>query len=83
MGLCSEPTVYNVLKHYKTEGMQSAISEKPRTCEHLKKVNQKNEGEVTMIACSNPPEGRSRWTFRLIADKYIEISSEAEIWFIL
>ncbi len=78
-GLCSEPTVYNILRRYKAEGLESAIHEKPRCCDHLKKVNQKIEGEITTIACSEPPSGRSRWTLRMITDKYIEMSNEESL----
>jgi len=28
---------------------------------------------VTALACSEPPEGRSRWTLRLLADKAVEL----------
>lgn len=37
------------------------------------------EAEITMIACSEPPEGESRWTLKLIADKYVEIGTEEPI----
>jgi hypothetical protein len=26
-----------------------------------------------MLACSAPPEGRSRWTLQLLADKLVEL----------
>ncbi len=78
-GICSEPTVYNVLRRYKAEGLARAIHERPRTCAHSKKVTPKIESQITMIACSEPPAGHSRWTIRMITDKYIEISSEAVI----
>ena len=28
---------------------------------------------MTLLACSDPPEGRSSWTLRLIADKLVEM----------
>ena len=31
------------------------------------------EAKITQIACSAPPEGHSRWTLRLIADKAVEL----------
>jgi transposase len=29
--------------------------------------------KVTALACSSPPQGRARWTLRLLADKAIEL----------
>ena len=74
--ICSEPTVYNILRRYRQQGAESAINEKPRYCHHRKKVNQKIEGEITAIACSKPPKGHYRWTIRMITDKFIEMTSE-------
>lgn len=31
------------------------------------------EAKITAIACSSPPEGRSRWNLRLIADRAVEL----------
>ena len=31
------------------------------------------EAKITQIACSTPPEGHSRWTLRLIAEKAVEL----------
>ena len=31
------------------------------------------EAKLTQLACSEPPEGRTRWTVRLLADKLVEL----------
>lgn len=31
------------------------------------------EAQLTRIACSTPPEGRSRWTLQLLADRLVEL----------
>ena len=31
------------------------------------------EAKLIMLACSSPPEGRSRWTLQLLADKMVEL----------
>jgi hypothetical protein len=28
---------------------------------------------LTLLACSEPPDGRSKWTVRLLADKLVEL----------
>jgi transposase len=31
------------------------------------------EAKLVMLACSQPPEGRARWTLQLLADKMVEL----------
>jgi hypothetical protein len=31
------------------------------------------EAHLLALACSPPPEGRNRWTMRLLADKMVEL----------
>ena len=31
------------------------------------------EARLIALACSSPPEGRSRWTMKLLADKLVEL----------
>ena len=31
------------------------------------------EAKLTVLACSDPPEGAARWTLRLLADRMIEL----------
>ena len=29
---------------------------------------------LTVLACTNPPAGRQRWTVRLLADKFVDVA---------
>ena len=69
---CSYPTVTNICKRYCTEGLGTAISEKPRPGAP-RKLDGRFEAKVTAVACSTPPEGYSRWTLRLLADRIVEL----------
>lgn len=31
------------------------------------------EARLVQLACSTPPEGRARWTLKLLADKVVEL----------
>jgi len=53
-------------------GLQQALAEKPRSG-HPPKLSGKGEALLTTIACSDAPEGRTRWTLRLLADKLVEL----------
>ena len=71
-------TVRQVRSRYVQEGLESAINEQPRSGAP-KKFTGRQRAKITAIACSEPPEGRNRWTLRLIADKVVELKICDEI----
>jgi transposase len=68
----SRTTTVRIRKRYCEGGMESALSEKPR-CGAPPKIDARVEAKLTALACSNPPEGKSRWTMNLLADKLVEL----------
>ena len=65
-------TVSNTCKRYIKEGLESAIHEKPRPGAPTL-FDGKLRAKITALACSNPPEGHSRWSLRLLSDKAVEL----------
>jgi hypothetical protein len=53
-------------------GLEAAIMEKPRPGAP-RRLDGRIEAKVTAVACSTPPEGYSRWTLRLLADRLVEL----------
>jgi hypothetical protein len=37
------------------------------------------EARLIALACSEPPRGRNRWSFRLLADKAVELGIVEEV----
>lgn len=74
----TKPTIVQIKKRYCQEGLDSAINEKPRSGAPIK-IDGTIEAQVTLIACSEPPEGRSSWTLQLIADKLVELEAVESI----
>ncbi len=68
----SASTVQRVRKRFVKEGLTSALEEKERPGQP-RKLSGTDEAVLTAIACSEAPEGRSRWTLRLLADKLAEL----------
>jgi len=68
----SRQTVYNVQRRYAAGGLQSALFDQPRSG-RPPEINGRQRAKVTALACSTPPEGRARWTLRLLADKAVEL----------
>lgn len=69
----SVPTVYNLRKRYREQGLQVAISEKARPGQP-RKVTPKVEADITAIACSEAPDGSVRWTVNLINERLVELN---------
>lgn len=64
-------------RRFVEEGLASALHDRPRSG-RPREVSKREEAELTAIACSAPPAGRSRWTLRLIRDRYVALDEERE-----
>jgi putative transposase len=64
-------TVGRVRQRFVEEGLESALHERPRPGQR-RKLTGKQEAHVIALACSQAPEGRERWTLRLLADTVVE-----------
>lgn len=64
-------TVYNLQRRYLKEGLESALTEKPRSGKPPV-ITGEMKARITALACSDAPEGHARWTLRLLADKAVE-----------
>ena len=61
-------------KRFVEEGLEAAIERKKReTPPREIKFGGEFEAKLIALACSPPPEGRSRWTIRLLGEKVVEL----------
>lgn len=65
-------TVGRVRQRFVQQGLDSALNELPRPGGR-RKFTGKQEAHLIATACSKAPEGRARWTLRLLADKAVEL----------
>src|SRR3954447_18070320 len=68
-------TVERVRRRFVEEGLASALSPYrggKRIYEH--KLDGAQEAHLIALACSAPPEGRARWTLRLLAQHMVELA---------
>ena len=68
----SARTVAATRQRFVEEDLEGALNEKPRLG-RPPKLTGRDEAKLTAIACSEPPEGRVRWSVRLLADKLVEV----------
>lgn len=71
---CHPQTVFNVRKRYTEMGLEPALYRKHREKSPIQPiVDGKKEAQLITIACSQPPEGHSRWTFKLLSERMVEL----------
>ena len=66
-------TVHRTRQAYVEEGFDAAISRKTRTRHRSRKLDGEQEARLVALACGPPPEGRCRWTLRLLASQMVEL----------
>ena len=72
-------TVERVRKQFVEEGLEAALERhKPRR-QYLRKLDGDGEAHLIALACSKAPEGRSRWTLRLLADRMVRLEYVDEV----
>lgn len=71
-------TICRVRERFVTESMESALFDKPRPG-RKPKITGDIEAKITVLACSDPPEGHTRWTLRLLADRVVELGYLSDI----
>ena len=67
-------------RQYFEEGVEAALNRRRpnRNREYHRKLDGEQEARLVALACGEPPEGRARWSLRLLADKLVELESVEE-----
>jgi hypothetical protein len=65
-------TIAGIAKRFVFEGLEAALGRKKQE-NHHRKVTGEIEARICAIACSQPPEGHTRWTMQAIANELIRI----------
>jgi transposase len=66
-------TVHRVRQAYVEQGLDEALGCKPTRPRRARKLDGAQEAHLVAVACGPAPEGRARWTVRLLADKAVEL----------
>lgn len=69
---CHTNTVGNVRRRFVQQGLDAALYDQPRPGAPPK-ITGEVEAQLTLLACSTPPDGRKHWTLQLLADKLVEL----------
>ena len=66
-------TIDRIKKRFVEEGFEACLSRKPTSRVYERKIDGDVEAKLVSIACSEPPEGFSKWSLRLLANKMVEL----------
>jgi len=66
------PTLSSWAFEYKESGLQ-VLEDQPRSGRPIE-IDGNQRAKITALACSTPPAGYAQWSFRLLAEKAVELN---------
>jgi len=69
----SPSSVYRVRKRFVQEGLPAALNQRTSSRPRRRLLDGEQEARLVALACSSPPEGHSRWTLHLLADRMVTL----------
>jgi transposase len=72
-------TVERVRREFVEEGLAAALERRQPRRQYKRALDGDGEAHLVALACSQAPEGRSRWTLRLLADQMVALEYVDEL----
>ena len=66
-------TIERVRKAFVEEGLDTALDRRKPRRQYRRKLDGDGEAHLVALACQKPPEGHSRWTLKLLADRMVQL----------
>ena len=66
-------TVERVRTEFVEDGLEAALERKKPRRQYRRKLDGDGEAHLIALACGQSPEGTSRWTLRLLADRMVAL----------
>lgn len=67
-------TIARVRQRFVEEGVEAALHRRPQQNHRPRALDGGQEAHLIALACGEPPQGRARWTLRLLADRMVELA---------
>lgn len=75
----STATVQRVRERFCRQGLEAALERSVPDRVYKRSFDGRAEAHLIALACSEPPQGRDRWSLRLLADKVVELGVVEEV----
>jgi transposase len=69
----STRTIERVRQRFVEEGLESALLPRPTKRVYARALDGSQEAHLIALACSKAPDGKKKWTLRLLADRVVEL----------
>jgi transposase len=69
----SPSTIHRVRQRFVEESLDAALHRQTPLRPRPRKLDGHQEAHLIALSCSEPPEGRNRWSLRLLADRMVEL----------
>ncbi len=66
-------TIDRIKKKFIEEGLEGVLKRRPTSRIYETKADGDLEAKLVNFCCSEPPKGYAKWSFRLLADKMVEL----------
>ena len=66
-------SVERIRQTFVEEGLEKAMQRKVADRTYQRRLDGAGEARLIAVACGDAPEGRARWSLRLLADKLVEL----------
>ncbi len=74
----SDSTVYRTRRRFVEGGLDHALNDAKRPG-GSRKLSPKDHATLVALACSKPPEGRGRWTLKLLSDRLVALTDHDDV----
>src|SRR4051794_40983636 len=72
-------TIERVRQRFVEEGQEAALLPRSSPRVYARKLDGEQEAKLVALACSGPPEGKKRWTLRLLAERMVALEVVPEL----
>jgi len=69
----TERSIGNLRRRFVEQGFDAALGREKREVAPRNKIDGEIEAKIVALTCSDAPEGYSKWSLRLLADKVVEL----------
>jgi hypothetical protein len=69
----TQVTVSKVRKSFVENGLEATLDRKKPDREYIHVIDGEAEAYLIALACGEPPPGQTRWTLRLLQDRFIRL----------
>ena len=66
-------TIERVRQRFVEESLETALKRRPGRGSKRRRLDGDQEAHLVALVCGDPPEGRARWTLRLLRDQMVEL----------